>query len=266
MAEVAEEVSQIPVCSVSQQPMDLPNHSKQDEETINDESNLKRPREEKAQGMEGDDFDSISKKPNSQNSLEEQQLQAHDGDDERGGDEESDVEGEGEEVEEYEGEEEEGIGNQGQGDDKESVSVALGPKIFGSSMKMLDYFVKLLHYWPHKLNFNKYEYLVLLDLLNKGQVDHDKKIEGVNAFQVRYHPTWNSKCFFAVKEDGSSSDFSFRKCIDKILPLPDHMKKTTNAGIHFQRGGRGHYRGGRGAGNQRGGRGHFRGRRGGFRM
>ena len=37
----------------------------------------------------------------------------------------------------------------------ESGQVRLGPKEFGSSMEMFDYFYYLLHYWPTQLNLNK---------------------------------------------------------------------------------------------------------------
>lgn len=39
--------------------------------------------------------------------------------------------------------------------DKESGRVSLGPKSFGSSVEMFDYFYKFLHYWPPNLNVNK---------------------------------------------------------------------------------------------------------------
>ena len=58
----------------------------------------------------------------------------------------------------------------------------------------------------------QYEHLVLLELLKKGQAEPNKKIgEGIQAFQVRYHPMWKSRCFFLVRVDGTSDDFSFRK-------------------------------------------------------
>ncbi|KAI7987673.1 hypothetical protein LOK49_LG13G00106 [Camellia lanceoleosa] len=39
--------------------------------------------------------------------------------------------------------------------DKESDRVSVGPKNFGSSMEMFDYFYKFLHYWPPNVNVNK---------------------------------------------------------------------------------------------------------------
>ncbi|MFS7951636.1 hypothetical protein Hanom_Chr07g00597431 [Helianthus anomalus] len=46
---------------------------------------------------------------------------------------------------------------------------------------------------------------------------------GINAFQVRYHPQLKSRSFFFVRVVGSADDFSFRKCVDHILPLPENM-------------------------------------------
>ncbi|XP_074560657.1 protein EMBRYO DEFECTIVE 514-like [Curcuma longa] len=142
-------------------------------------------------------------------------------------------------------------------EESEAVGATVGPKVFGSSIEMFEYFLKLLRSWSPNLNLNKYEHLVLLDLLKKGHPEPAKKIGvGIEAFQVRYHPTWKSRCFFLVHVDGSTDDFSFRKCVDKILPLPDNMKADLPSGNSS--GDRNGSRGGR-----RGGRGH--GRRGGFR-
>ncbi|KAE8665861.1 E3 ubiquitin-protein ligase MARCH2-like [Hibiscus syriacus] len=121
--------------------------------------------------------------------------------------------------------EEESIENK-KSEPSESGRVRLGPKEFGSSVEMFDYFYNLLHYWPTQFNLNKYEHRVMLELLKKGHEESDKKIGGgIKAFQIRIHPVWKSKCFFAIREDETVEDFSFRKCVDHILPLPDEMKK-----------------------------------------
>ncbi|EEF47859.1 protein EMBRYO DEFECTIVE 514 [Ricinus communis] len=148
---------------------------------------------------------------------------------------------------------------EGEEDKEESVPVSLGPKSFGSSVEMFDYFYNLLHYWPPNLTVNKYEHMVLLELLKKGHSDPEKKIGGgIQAFQVRYHPMWKSRCFFLIRDDDTMDDFSFRKCVDKILPLPEDMKIKSdgNGKGHGGKGGGGSGRGGRGRGR---GRGHGRG-------
>lgn len=103
----------------------------------------------------------------------------------------------------------------------------------------------------------QYEYLVLLDLLKKGHAEPDKKIGGgVKAFQVRTHPLYKSRCFFLIREDEVVDDFSFRKCVDQILPLPENMKANADANkASGGKGGRGGGSGGRG-----GWRGHGRGK------
>ncbi|KAJ4824205.1 hypothetical protein Tsubulata_013060 [Turnera subulata] len=182
----------------------------------------KRAREEEG-GEENDD--GASKKPKVEKSAEEERLEKAQGED-------------------------------GDGDGEEEVPgpAELGPKKFGSSVEMFDYFYSFLHFWPPNLNINKYEHRVLLELLKKGHADPDRKIgSGVQAFQVRFHPTFKSRCFFVVRDDGSVDDFSFRKCVDSILPLPEDMKVKPDA--HKSLGGRGH--GGRGRGG--GGRGRGRG-------
>ncbi|PNT78010.1 hypothetical protein BRADI_1g72100v3 [Brachypodium distachyon] len=146
--------------------------------------------------------------------------------------------------------------------------VKLGPKEFASSVDMFDYFFALLHSWTPQLEINKYEHMVLEDLVKKGHAEPSKKIgAGVEAFEIRNHPVWQSRCFFVRRVDGSSDDFSFRKCVDNILPLPEDLKMGKSNG---KKGGGGHYKGnggrggrgggGRGGGSFRGGRG--RGRRG----
>ncbi|CAM9001305.1 unnamed protein product [Rhodiola kirilowii] len=134
--------------------------------------------------------------------------------------------------------------------------VKLGAKTFGSSVEMFDYFYKFLHFWPPNLNINKYEHMMLLDLLKKGHSEADRKIGvGIKSFQVRYHPFYKSRCFFLVRDDDSSDDFSFRKCIDHVLPLPENMKVKSD--VNKSLGGRGSG-GYRGRGRGRGGRGQQR--------
>ncbi|CAN8264653.1 unnamed protein product [Cochlearia groenlandica] len=129
---------------------------------------------------------------------------------------------------------------------KVSGPVKLGPKEFVTSVAMFDYLTKFMHFWPTDLDVNKYEFMVLLDLIKKGYSEPDTKIgSGIKAFQVRTHPMWKSRCFFLVREDDSSDDFSYRKCVDHIIPLPENMKTPGNGHNGGRGGGR---RGGRGGG------------------
>ncbi|KAG8097134.1 hypothetical protein GUJ93_ZPchr0013g37697 [Zizania palustris] len=155
-------------------------------------------------------------------------------------------------------------GAQGEGEsakEEEGRPVKLGPKEFATAVEMFDYFFALLHSWAPQLEINKYEQMVLEDLLKKGHAESDRKIgPGIAAFEIRSHPVWQSRCFFVRRVDGSYDDFSFRKCVDGILPLPEDMKigkKSNNgkkAGGHFNGGG------GRGRGGGRRGGCGFRGR------
>lgn len=106
----------------------------------------------------------------------------------------------------------------------------------------------------------QYEQMVLMDLIKKGHPEPDKKIGGgVSAFQVRYHPMWKSRCFFLIRDDESVDDFSFRKCVDHILPLPEEMKLKFDVNKALG-GGKGHGHRGGGHGGRGGGRGRGRGR------
>ncbi|KAL0001035.1 hypothetical protein SO802_014816 [Lithocarpus litseifolius] len=185
MAE--ESAAEIVEANPTAQDMDLDtssDHPKVDNDNKNNNNN-------------DDDDDDEAKVEEEQKSLEEERLEKRAG----GGGEEQEQEKEKEKEEE----------NSGQ--------ASLGPKDFGSSVEMFDYFYKFLHFWPPNLNFNKYEQMVLVDLIKKGHPEPDKKIGGgINAFQVRYHPLWKSRCLFLIRDDESVDDFSFRKCVDRILP------------------------------------------------
>ena len=107
----------------------------------------------------------------------------------------------------------------------------------------------------------QYEQMVLMDLLKKGHPEPDKKVGGgINAFQVRYHPMWKSRCFFLIRGDDTVDDFSFRKCVDHILPLPEEMKLKSEVNKSFGGGGGGGGKGHGGRGGGHGGRGGGRGR------
>ncbi|KAG5046363.1 hypothetical protein AAZX31_06G185100 [Glycine max] len=199
------------------------------------EPNQKRAREEEEPLVDDDDVLKKQKvAEEKEQSVEEQRLEKRD------------------EKEEKEAEKEE--------EEKEaSGSVNLGFKSFVSSSEMFHYFYNFLHTWPQYLNVNKYEHLMLLELLKNGHAEPDKKIGGgVRAFQVRKHPTFKSRCFFLIREDDSADDFSFRKCVDHILPLPEemHLKFDANKALGGGGGGGGkHYGGGKGGRGGRGGRG-----------
>ncbi|XP_022868796.1 protein EMBRYO DEFECTIVE 514-like [Olea europaea var. sylvestris] len=137
----------------------------------------------------------------------------------------------------------------------ESAPVSLGPKVFESSKEMFDYFYKFLHTWPPSINVNKYEHIMLLELLKKGHLEPEKKIgNGVQAFQVRFHPQFRSRCFFLIRDDESVDDFSFRKCVDHILPLPENLQTKHDVNKALSGGGRGGRGHGHGRGRGRGGR------------
>ncbi|KZV23312.1 protein DCL, chloroplastic-like [Dorcoceras hygrometricum] len=140
---------------------------------------------------------------------------------------------------------------------EEEANVAVvGMKTFGSSVEMFDYFYKLLHTWPPNIDLNKYEHIMVLELLKKGHMEAERKIGcGIKGFQVRFHPQFKSRCFFLIRDDESVDDFSFRKCVDRILTLPETMqiKHDVNKALRGKGGGafgRGRGRGHRGRGRK----------------
>ncbi|KAG5102029.1 hypothetical protein JHK84_046998 [Glycine max] len=158
--------------------------------------------------------------------------------------------------------EEDGVSKKRKVDEEEkkpSGPVKLGFKSFASSLEMFDYFYNLLHAWPPFQNLNQlfffvwqYEHMMLLELLKNGHTEPDTKIGGgICVFQVRKHPMWKSRCFFLVREGESVDDFSFRKCVDHILPLPEEMQVKPDANMALG-GGKKHYRGKSGGGGTSG--------------
>ncbi|RAL53642.1 hypothetical protein DM860_012257 [Cuscuta australis] len=126
------------------------------------------------------------------------------------------------------------------GEDNVSGPVTVGPKRFGSSVEMFRYFHRLLSSWSPNVNVNRYEHMVLLELIGKGHPEPERKIGcGAGGFQVRFHPKFNEKCFFILRKDGTTDDFSIRKCVDNILPLPRNTAKRGGGGKRAGRG-RGH--------------------------
>lgn len=61
----------------------------------------------------------------------------------------------------------------------------------------------------------------LLELLKH----HDKaeeKLKDVKDFTVGLHPEYKqTRCFFVVKNDGSKEDFSFHKCLNRLVGEAD---------------------------------------------
>ncbi|XP_073015145.1 uncharacterized protein [Primulina eburnea] len=140
-------------------------------------------------------------------------------------------------------------------EEEEAAAASVGMKTFGSSVEMFDYFYKLLHTWPANIDLNKYEHIMVLELLKKGHMEAERKIGcGINGLQVRFHPQFKSRCFFLIRDDESVDDFSFRKCVDRILPLPENMqiKHDVNKALRGKGGGfgRGRGRGNRGRGRK----------------
>ncbi|XP_078440524.1 DCL-like protein [Wolffia australiana] len=71
-------------------------------------------------------------------------------------------------------------------EEKTDVPVKIGPKSFGSSVEMYDYFFKLLHSWSPNLGVNKYEELALAELLRQGHAEPETKIgAGIRSFEHR---------------------------------------------------------------------------------
>ena len=56
-----------------------------------------------------------------------------------------------------------------------------------------------------------------MELLKHHEKAEDK-LKGAVDFTVSLHPEFKqTRCFFVIKEDGTKEDFSFHKCLSKLV-------------------------------------------------
>ncbi|OWM74066.1 hypothetical protein CDL15_Pgr008377 [Punica granatum] len=81
--------------------------------------------------------------------------------------------------------------------------------------------------------------MMLLKLIKKGHAELDKKIGTVvKAFQVQYHPMFKSWSVLLPCK-GRVHNFSFKKCVDHVIPSPEDMKPKPDSGEDHSRKDRG---------------------------
>ena len=138
--------------------------------------------------------------------------------------------------------------------------VKLGPKTFDTPEDAIKYISWLLNTVTMHQDLNDYERLVVEGMLRRGHEDAEKKIgeSGIKSIQVKVHQEHDSKCYYVVRNDGSRSDFSYRKCVEGCFPGWDKSNaskseyKPEGRGRHGGRGGgRRHHGGGGGGGGYR---------------
>lgn len=57
--------------------------------------------------------------------------------------------------------------------------------------------------------------------LLKHHEKSEEKLKDVASFTVALHPEFKqTRCFFVVKKDGTREDFSFHKCISRMVGDP----------------------------------------------
>ncbi|PHT81768.1 hypothetical protein T459_14783 [Capsicum annuum] len=94
---------------------------------------------------------------------------------------------------------------------------------------------------------------MLLNLLKKGHPELERKIGISPSFPNPISSKIQELLFFVVRKDDSVDDFSFRKCVDQIQPLPTNMQ-TKHYASRGKSGGGGGRGGGYGLRRGRGGR------------
>ena len=132
--------------------------------------------------------------------------------------------------------------------------VKLGPKTFESPEDAIKYLSWLLNTVTMKQDLNDYERMVVEAMLKQGHESAEKKIgeSGIKSIQVNWHLEHDSKCYYVVRNDGSISDFLYRKCVEGCFPGWDKSNASksehrSDRGRHGGRGdGRKHHGGGGG--------------------
>ena len=124
--------------------------------------------------------------------------------------------------------------------------VKLGPKTFDTPEDAIKYISWLLNTVTMHQDLNDYERMVVEGMLRRGHEDAEKKIgeSGIKSIQVKVHQEHDSKCYYVVRNDGSRSDFSYRKCVEGCFPGWD---KSNASKSEYKPEGRGRH-GGRGGG------------------
>ena len=137
--------------------------------------------------------------------------------------------------------------------------VKLGPKTFDAPEDAIKYISWLLNTVTMNQDLNDYERMVVEGLLRRGHEDAEKKIgeSGIKSIQVKLHSEHDSKCYYVVRNDGTMSDFSYRKCVEGCFPGWDksNASKSEYKPEGRRYGGRGdgrrHHGGGGGGGGYR---------------
>eukprot|EP00238_Polyblepharides_amylifera_P005442 CAMPEP_0196580060 /NCGR_PEP_ID=MMETSP1081-20130531/26724_1 /TAXON_ID=36882 /ORGANISM="Pyramimonas amylifera, Strain CCMP720" /LENGTH=169 /DNA_ID=CAMNT_0041899829 /DNA_START=81 /DNA_END=586 /DNA_ORIENTATION=- len=113
-------------------------------------------------------------------------------------------------------------------------SIKLGPKSFESSEDLHLYFANILKKATLNQKFNEYEFRTTLELIKQGHHDPDSKIgAGVKHIKVQENPMFGNRSFYVVRNDGTSDDFSYRKCCLKLMPLSEKKLNAIGMKTHM---------------------------------
>jgi tRNA pseudouridine38/39 synthase len=98
-----------------------------------------------------------------------------------------------------------------------SSEVELGGQKHSDVSKIRQIFKNLLSSTPNGEAIKEPNDLLLKDIL-KYHENGAKKLADLKNFTVDVHPDHKeTRCFFAVKEDGTKEDFSVVKCVNNLL-------------------------------------------------
>ena len=112
---------------------------------------------------------------------------------------------------------------------RRSEPVVLGGKEFASGSELWNYMKALRESLDRDAELEGKVLAIVKDLLDKHPRAAEKKGDGVQSISYGEHPTYKgTQCFIINRVDGTTSDFSFRKCIDILFPGGGKRKRNSN--------------------------------------
>lgn len=106
--------------------------------------------------------------------------------------------------------------NKAKNEPKESV-MQIGSRKFKSGAQIYQYFASTLGSYSIGERVSEEHNKMLLEVIVQGHPNADEKLgNGVEYVYVGEDTVYKQKCFLVMRKDGSSVDFSYRKCVSRI--------------------------------------------------
>ena len=117
-----------------------------------------------------------------------------------------------------------------------AIPVTLGGRIFPDKQSCEAHFSTLLQSTPIGARLGHEDFLLTMELLRRHSEAIDKIGVGTDYIYVdKVAHFFSGKCFHVRRIDGTSTDFSYRRCISaKVVSLLDEWRQAARAGVAGQ--------------------------------